>query len=137
MSNNAVDKSVTSASLTVKTDLETITINPLTGYITGGTPVTITVTGDFKGTVFCQFGIFSPIQAYKTDSTHYVCISPKSSSGNTVLVISDETFVTLHTTNFLYVPIPQYVSVSPSLIPKGISSDVTFFGTDFINTIGR
>ena len=137
ISNNGFDSFGVPAFITVKTNIDSITVFPLKGFTSGGTPVAITVTGNIFGSIYCRFGTNRAIQAFKTDSSHLFCISPLSVPGIVDLSVFDESGVTLFSGVYEYFSVPQLSSFSPSVLQVGLASLVMFEGSGFDSSIGR
>ena len=115
---------------------------PISGPLEGGTKVTVFGANFFDSpTLFCSFGVSSPVPAHFLSKNEIQCVSPRGVQGKRSLQVSFDgrdffgSGISSHGT-FSYESLPRLVRVIPSNTPVGSSLNVTMEGHNFVNSPG-
>ncbi|MHC4601611.1 MAG: IPT/TIG domain-containing protein, partial [Planctomycetota bacterium] len=108
-------------------------INPSSGPITGGTPVTITGT-DFQSGATVTIGASPATNVAFVNATTLTCDTPAGAAGAAdVVVTNPDSQADTLAGAFTFVPPPTVSSINPVSGPTAGGTSVTITGTDFVS----
>jgi hypothetical protein len=130
ISTNGQDKSLGSASISIRSGDFKVDVRPQTAFTSGSGPVFVsTSNAELSDAYHCNFG--GNVQlAYKVSNSTFICVAPTHPAGVVELVVSDEA-ASSNSVPFTYVDLPTIKSVTPSILLSSKVTNVIISGDGF------